>query len=182
MKQHVTKLFVCFLCICSMVIIACTAQAASSRLPEEVIDVFEAKWPDWQIPTVTYKASDGKHSTDNTPASYYYDEHGHTAAFAVLSKDGRNRLVIMERKGGTWKVVGNSTYSLPEGWETQSEVYYSFFFKPETGYTWRVIFWKTGNASYPSGVVDMDALTGNVQRVAKTGTMPNEFMPYPDRF
>lgn len=73
-------------------------------------------------------------------------------------------------------------YGLTEGWKAQSEVYYSFFFKPETGYTWRVIFWKTGNASFPSGVVDMDALTGNVQRVAKNGTMPNEFMPYPDRF
>ena len=73
-------------------------------------------------------------------------------------------------------------YGLPEGWEAQSEVYYSFFFKPETGYTWRVIFWKTGSASYPSGVVDMDALTGAVQRVAKNGTMPNEYIPYPDRF
>lgn len=116
MIQHMRKIFVCFLCVCSVVIIACTAQAASSQLPEEVLDVLETKWPDWQI------------------------------------------------------------------WEAQSEVYYSFFFKPETGYTWRVIFWKTGSASYPSGVVDMDALTGAVQRVAKNGTMPNEYIPYPDRF
>ena len=73
-------------------------------------------------------------------------------------------------------------YGLTEGWDGQAEIYYSFFYKPETGYSWRVIFWKTGNASYPSGVVDIDALTGNVQRVAKKGTMPNEYIPYPDRF
>ncbi|MBQ6690021.1 MAG: hypothetical protein IJN02_12420, partial [Bacteroidales bacterium] len=59
------KIFVCFLCVCSVVIIACTAQAASSQLPEEVLDVLETKWPDWQIPTVTYKSSDGKYIADN---------------------------------------------------------------------------------------------------------------------
>lgn len=115
MIQHMRKIFVCFLCVCSVLVIACTAQAASSRLPEEVLDVLETKWPDWQIPTVTYKSSDGKYSADNTPASYYYDEHGHAAAFAVLSKDGRNRLVILEKKGGTWKVVGNSTSAVFQG-------------------------------------------------------------------
>ena len=115
MIQHMRKIFVCFLCVCSVLVIACTAQAASSRLPEEVLDVLETKWPDWQIPTVTYKSSDGKYIADNTPASYYYDEHGHAAAFAVLSKDGRNRLVILEKKGGTWKVVGNSTSAVFQG-------------------------------------------------------------------
>ena len=72
-------------------------------------------------------------------------------------------------------------YGLPEGWEAQSEVYYSFFFKPETGYTWRVIFWKTGNASYPSGIVDLNALTGDILRIDKNGTMPNEYIPWAGR-
>lgn len=79
-------------------------------------------------------------------------------------------------------VAAAQEYGLTEGWDSQAEVYYSFFYKPETGYSWRVIFWKTGNAAYPSGVVDIDALTGTVQRVAKNGTMPNEYIPYPDRF
>lgn len=72
-------------------------------------------------------------------------------------------------------------YELPVDWEAQAEVYYSFFYKPGSGYTWRVIFWKTGNQAYPSGLVDMDAITGELLRVEKNGSKPNEFIPYVDR-
>lgn len=72
-------------------------------------------------------------------------------------------------------------YTLAEGWESQAEVYYSFFYQPDDGYTWRVIFWKTGVADYPSGVVDLDASSGEVLRIDKNGTKPNEYIPLVDR-
>ena len=44
-----------------------------------------------------------------------------------------------------------------------------------------MIFWKTGSASYPSGVGDLAALTGDIIRIDKNGTMPNEYIPWADR-
>ncbi len=72
-------------------------------------------------------------------------------------------------------------YGLPEGWDAAAERYYSFFVNEDAQRVWRVIFWKTGNDAYPSGVVDLYAGTGEVFRVEKNGTMPNEYIPYTDR-
>ncbi len=73
-------------------------------------------------------------------------------------------------------------YTLQTGWDDVTEVYYSFFYDKEAArYVWRVIFWKTRNKVYPSGVVDLDAETGEILRVEHNGEKPNDYIPYVDR-
>lgn len=129
------KILACCLCFCVLFCACSTASAATSKLPKEVLEALETKWPNWEVASVTYKTSDDKYSDEKTPASYYYDEHGHAAAFVVLSKGTSNRLVLLEKKSGTWKVVGSSTSAVFQGnWipsiscETygQFDFYYSY--------------------------------------------------------
>lgn len=74
-----------------------------------------------------------------------------------------------------------SKYGLKNGWDRDTEVYFSYFCDDAGICVWRIIFWKTGNSAYASGVVDMDAHTGEVFRIEKNGTKPNEFIPYIER-
>ena len=129
------KILACCLCFCVLFCSCSTASAATSKLPKDVLEALETKWPNWEVASVTYKTSDDKYSDEKTPASYYYDEHGHAAAFVVLSKGTSNRLVLLEKKSGTWKVVGSSTSAVFQGnWipsiscETygQFDFYYSY--------------------------------------------------------
>ncbi len=74
-----------------------------------------------------------------------------------------------------------SAFSLENGWEQTAEIYYSFFRNETQGTVWRVIFWKAKQDNYPSGLVDLNAETGEVLRVAKNGVLPNDYIPYVDR-
>lgn len=73
------------------------------------------------------------------------------------------------------------TYDLEDGWEQNAEIYYSFYYHKNRGYTWRVIFWKAGHPKYTSGIVNVNAVSGEVLRVEKNGAEPNDFIPYIDR-
>ena len=73
-----------------------------------------------------------------------------------------------------------SKYSLSLEWDNESEVYHSFF-KQNSNYIWRIIFWKTGNRQFPSGIVEVDGVTGEILLVQPNGTTPNTFIPYVDR-
>lgn len=65
-------------------------------------------------------------------------------------------------------------------WLKNMEVYYSFFHREER-YVWRVIFWRGSDMTYHSGVVDMDAESGDILRVERNGNTPDEWLPYLDR-
>lgn len=77
--------------------------------------------------------------------------------------------------------VTKERFDLPDNWETQSEIYYSFFVNDESDYIWRVIFWKVRNEKYPSGIVDLNAIDGNVLRIERNGNTAAEYIPYLDR-
>ena len=72
-------------------------------------------------------------------------------------------------------------YDLPEDWNVNAEIFYSFFSEQMGGSIWRVIIWKTGNDVFPSGLVELNSETGEVLKIEKNGTTPNEFIPYLDR-
>ena len=72
-------------------------------------------------------------------------------------------------------------YNLPEDWSVHGEIFYSLF-SPRAGENvWRVIIWNTGEDAFPSGVVELNAQSGEILKIEKNGTKPNEFMPYLDR-
>ena len=73
------------------------------------------------------------------------------------------------------------TFSLEDGWDANAEIYYSFFYRNETGYVWRVIFWNVGNERYLSGIVDLNATTGEILAVRKSGGTFEESIPYIER-
>jgi len=62
------------------------------------------------------------------------------------------------------------------------EDHYSFFVNEENGAVWRVIFWMVNDENYHSGVVDLNAETGEVLRVEKNGSTAAEQIPYADQF
>ena len=72
-------------------------------------------------------------------------------------------------------------YNLQDDWYVNAEVFYSFFSDKMGGSIWRVIIWKTGNDVFPSGLVELNSETGEVLKIEKNGTTPNEFIPYLDR-
>lgn len=74
-----------------------------------------------------------------------------------------------------------SKYGLEDNWEQNAEIYYSFFYSKDRGYTYRVIFWKVGNPKYSSGIVNLNAITGEVLQIERNGTSPDEYIPYIDR-
>ena len=72
-------------------------------------------------------------------------------------------------------------YNLPENWYANAEIFYSFF-SPRVGEKiWRVIIWQTGNDTFPSGIVELNSESGEVLKIERNGTTPNEFIPYLDR-
>lgn len=73
------------------------------------------------------------------------------------------------------------TYGLEDGWVADAEIYYSFFYRSETGYVWRVTFWHVGNERYLSGIVDLNATTGEILAVRKNGGTFEESIPYIER-
>lgn len=110
------KLFAVLFILCVFYTCSVTAFAATDQLPDEILDVLDEKWDGWTVPSETYKTANGKYEPDNdSPASYYYDEHGHAAAVAVISKNGKNRMVILEKKNGEWKVVASSISAVLQG-------------------------------------------------------------------
>lgn len=62
-----------------------------------------------------------------------------------------------------------------------NETYYSFFFRKDVGYVWRVIFWGTEDEQYTSVVVDMQALTGELLSMKTNGKTLSEYIPYVER-
>ncbi len=74
-----------------------------------------------------------------------------------------------------------AAYDLPDDWAANAEIYYSFFATHTGECVWRVILWKTGNTAFPSGIVELNAQSGEVLKLAKNGTLPNEYLPYLDR-
>ena len=72
-------------------------------------------------------------------------------------------------------------YGLSEDWHINSEIYYSFFSSRTGENRWRVIFWKTGDNAFPSGIVELNSRSGEVLKIEKNGTLPNEYIPYLDR-
>lgn len=72
-------------------------------------------------------------------------------------------------------------YGLPEDWYINAEIYYSFFSSGTGENIWRVIFWKTGDSTFPSGIVELNSKSGEVLKIEKNGTLPNEYIPYLDR-
>ena len=61
------------------------------------------------------------------------------------------------------------------------EVYYSFFRERSGKSIWRVIFWNIPTTNYRSGVVEIQAETGEVTKNVKNGDRPEEYIPYIDR-
>ena len=74
-----------------------------------------------------------------------------------------------------------AAYDLPANWSANAEIYYSFFATHTGECVWRVILWKTGNPVFPSGIVELNSQSGEVLKLAKNGTLPNEYLPYLDR-
>ena len=74
-----------------------------------------------------------------------------------------------------------AAYGLSEGWHVHAEIYYSFFTSQIGESRWRVIIWHTGDSAFPSGIVELNARSGEVLRIAKNGTLPNEYIPYLER-
>ena len=72
-------------------------------------------------------------------------------------------------------------YGLSEDWHINTEIYYSFFSSRTGENRWRVIFWKTGDNAFPSGIVELNAQNGEVLKIEKNGTLPNEYIPYLER-
>ena len=72
-------------------------------------------------------------------------------------------------------------YGLAEDWHINAELYYSFFSTQPGEYRWRVIIWKTGDDVFPSGIVELNSRSGEVLKIEKNGTLPNEYIPYLDR-
>lgn len=72
-------------------------------------------------------------------------------------------------------------YHLPESWYVNAEIFYSFFSSKVGESIWRVIIWQTGNSTFPSGIVELNSESGEVLKIEKNGTTPNEFIPYLDR-
>lgn len=44
----------------------------------------------------------------NTPAAYYYDEHGYAAACAFVRVEGCNEVFILGKHDGTWQIENRS--------------------------------------------------------------------------
>lgn len=58
----------------------------------------------YEIPNATR----GNKTQKNTPAAYYYDEHGYAAACAFVTVEGCNELFILEKHDGTWQIENRS--------------------------------------------------------------------------
>lgn len=72
-------------------------------------------------------------------------------------------------------------YHLSENWYANAEIFYSFFSSKAGDSIWRVIIWQTGDSTFPSGIVELNSESGEVLKIEKNGTTPNEFIPYLDR-
>ena len=54
----------------------------------------------YEIPNATR----GNKTQKNTPAAYYYDEHGYAAACAFVRVEGCNEVFILGKHDGTWQI------------------------------------------------------------------------------
>ncbi len=69
-------------------------------------------------------------------------------------------------------------FGLPNDWDADFNVYFSFFLDEEMRMVWRVIFWDNGIAGYSGGIVEMDATNGEVLTVEKNGNTVDTFITY----
>ena len=58
----------------------------------------------YEIPNATR----GNKTQKNTPAAYYYDEHGYAAACAFVRVEGCNEVFILGKHDGTWQIENRS--------------------------------------------------------------------------
>ncbi len=73
-------------------------------------------------------------------------------------------------------------YDLPENWETNFEVYYSFFpTEKQEGWIWRITFWKNSIQDYHGGLVEINAVDGSIYNSRANGTSFDTSIPYLDR-
>lgn len=58
----------------------------------------------YEIPNVTR----GNKTEKNTPAAYYYDEHGYAAACAFVRVEDHNEVFMLRKHDGTWQIENSS--------------------------------------------------------------------------
>lgn len=97
-----------------------------------------------------------------------------------FSLPGENDIQQDEAKAIALRAV-QAKYHLSENWYANAEIFYSFY-SPKVGESiWRVIIWQTGDGTFPSGIVELNSESGEVLKIEKNGTTPNQFIPYLDR-
>lgn len=72
-------------------------------------------------------------------------------------------------------------FGFHDHWEDAFEIYYSFFHTDTGSYCWRVVFWRSSIGDYVGGMVEMDAITGEVTLVQASGGNADTAIPYFDR-
>lgn len=97
-----------------------------------------------------------------------------------FSLPGKNDIQQDEIKSIALREV-QAKYNLSENWYANAEIFYSFFSNKAGESIWRVIIWQTGDSTFPSGIVELNSESGEVLKIEKNGTTPNEFIPYLDR-
>jgi len=109
----------------SLLLFPAASLAADRNLPEEILSVF--KTPTWKGYAIPVTSAGNPYS--GLAASYYYDEHGHASAIAILKKDAVNALCVLEKNNGVWFVAAQSTTAILQGDEIpflSCEVYGTF--------------------------------------------------------
>ena len=79
------------------------------------------------------------------------------------------------------KTAVDTMYRPASNWADGIKVYSSFYKTKSGTSVWRVIFWEGADEAYASGIVELDALTGDILTVKKNGNTADTFIPYVDR-